>query len=277
MVILALLAGGYLAICLLVFFRQDAMIFHPSAATDRELADLAAADGFEPWRNARGERIGWRSPAGDPARALLVFHGNGGSALGGSYHPLRPPRGEHEAFQIYLLEYPGYGNRPGPPSAKLFTAAAVEAVDLLSADPARRIWLMGQSMGTGVACAAAAARPEKIAGLALVTPYDSLSGAASAHYPWLPVRLLMRHRLDSDQNLTRYHGPVAFVIAGRDDTIPPRLGQELFAGYTGPKRLWLVPEAGHNDLDELLADWPRIAAWLVSSKPKTGNRKSEIP
>jgi pimeloyl-ACP methyl ester carboxylesterase len=125
---------------------------------------------------------------------------------------------------------------------------------------------MGQSLGSGIASAAVAARPDKIAGLILLTPFDSLAAAAATHYPWFPVRPLLRHRLDSDQNLAGYRGPVAFIVAENDGTIPPKHGERLYHLYTGPKRLWLVPGAGHNDFDALLADWPRIVSWLFLSR-----------
>lgn len=72
----------------------------------------------------------------------------------------------------------------------------------------------------------------------------------------------MRHRLDSDRHLPDYGGPVAFLIAGQDDTTPAALGQRLFDAYPGPKRIWIAPAAGHNDFDALLADWPAVQSWL---------------
>lgn len=270
----------YVVLCAVVYFQQDDLLFHPTPVAEKKLAELAAADGFVPWENARGERIGWRSVVGNPSpagdrktNALLIFHGNGGFALGENYRRLRD-RVDPAAFEIYLLEYPGYGGRPGPPSTRAFVDAALAAVDQLATAPDRRIWLLGQSMGSGVACAAAAERSDRIAGLVLVTPYDSLAAGATFHYPWLPARLLLRHRLDSDRNLARYRGPVAFLVAGRDRTVPPQLGRTLHDDYAGPKRLWLAPDAGHNDLDVLLADWPLVWEWLA--KAQIENQKSKI-
>ncbi len=261
-----LLVLGYIAICAFLWWNQERMLFFPTFVASAEMDALARQEGFDPWKNAHGSQIGWKSlDGGATGDALLVCHGNGGFALGQHYALLREGATPH--FQIHLLEYPGYGARPGKPSAKSLTAAAIEAIDTLVAEnPHRRIWLMGQSLGTGVACAAAAARPEKIAGIVLVTPFDSLAAAARTHYPWLPIDWLLRHRLDSDHNLAHYHGPVAFLIAGRDATIPPRHAQHLYESYAGPKREWLAPEAGHNDLDRLLSGWADIATWLAAPR-----------
>lgn len=176
---------GYVAICALLYVRQERLIFFPSIVAAEELEAFARAEDFVPWTNARGERIGWQSPAQPGAPALLICHGNAGHALGRNYSALR----QRGAFRIFLLEYPGYGARPGPPSARALVDAAVEAIDTLVAEePGRSIYLFGQSLGSGVVSLAAARRPEVVAGVVLLTPFDSLAGAAARHYPWLPRR-----------------------------------------------------------------------------------------
>lgn len=264
MVILWLLLAGYVAICALLYFRQDGMLFFPQHAPD--LDAQATAAGFEPWLNAKGELLGWQSRDGDPQNVLLIFHGNGGYALHRNYFRYLT-RNSGDDWKTFLLEYPGYGDRPGPISEASLTAAAVEAIDELAKTPGRTIRILGQSMGSGVASAAVGLRPKQVAGLILVTPYNSLVAAASSHYPWLPVRWILRTRFDSEKNLAAFPGPVAFVVAGRDATIPPHLAQKFFDQYSGRKRLWWIAEAGHNDSDALLADWAEIVKWLDSRQP----------
>ncbi len=258
-----LLVGGYLAICLLLYFRQESLIFFPRHATVEQLDPEARAVGFKPWVNGEGDRIGWQSTTGDPADVLLICHGNGGYALHRNHFAhLTAASSDAASPQIFLLEYPGYGARPGPPSEASLTAAAIEAIDSLRHRSARHLTLLGESLGSGVASAAARARPDAVDALVLVTPFDSLVHAAHSHYPWLPVRLLIRHRFDSVANLRDYPGPVAFIVAAEDQTVPASLGEALYETYPGKKQLWLIPDAHHNDTDRLLADWPEIWAWL---------------
>ncbi|MGH8046588.1 MAG: alpha/beta fold hydrolase, partial [Chthoniobacterales bacterium] len=199
-----ILIVGYLLICAALYFNQDRLLFFPDHASAAQLESHARQIGFEPWTNAGGERIGWRSIAGDPANPLLICQGNGGLALSNDYATMR----QTTPFQFFLLEYPGYGARLGKPSAQSLTAAAVDAIDTLTAgNHLRRIWLLGQSLGSGIVSAAAAARPDKIKGLVLLTPFDSLSAAA-----------------------------------GNDTVIPPRHAKRLYDGYAGPKKFWLVPD-----------------------------------
>ena len=110
----------------------------------------------------------------------------------------------------------------------------------------RVLLVLGESLGAGVAAAAAARQREQVAGLVLITPWDRLQQVASYHYPWLPVRWLLRDRYDSAAHLGAFERPVAVVIASNDDIVPARFGQALYASLAAPKRLWTL-DAGHND------------------------------
>ncbi len=248
-----------------LYFRQDQMVFVPTLDTEGNLDRAAAAEDFELWMNARGERIGWQSRGGDASQTLLVCGGNGGHALDRAYYRSYLANQDCE-WKIFIVEYPGYGVRPGSPGEKALTAAAVEALDTLAAQPGRTIRVAGESLGSGVASALAAARPEKIAGLVLVTPFDSLVNAAASHYPWLPVRLLLRTRFDSAKNLRSYPGPVAFILGAGDTTVPTALGEKLYAGYRGRKHRWLVPGAGHDCSEFIGREWRQVAAFLQAGR-----------
>ncbi|MGC1480846.1 MAG: alpha/beta hydrolase [Chthoniobacterales bacterium] len=263
-----LLVGGYALICAALYFAQDSLVYFPRNAPAAELDGAAASVGFAPWTNGDGHRIGWQSLDGDPRHALLIFHGNGGYALHRNHFAStnHPADGTAQP-RTYLLEYPGYGARPGTPSEASLTAAATDAIDTLAAtDPAPRITVLGQSLGSGVASAAVGQRPDAVSALILVTPFNSLVAAAHDHYRWIPVPWLLRTRFDSVRNLADYPGPVAFIVAKEDQTVPAHLGQALYESYPGTKRLWLIPDAHHNDTDRLLADWPEVWTWLATSR-----------
>ena len=51
---------------------------------------------------------------------------------------------------VYILEYPGYGEREGKPSRASFDAAALEAYQLLRAQSARKpVCVAAESIGSG--------------------------------------------------------------------------------------------------------------------------------
>ena len=262
---------AYAAACVFVYFYQERLLFFPSPVTAAELATRAKKGRFVEWRDSHNRPIGWKSTEGDPAHALLVCHGNGGFALETRYKDMS----RSKFFQLCQLEYPGYGQRPGTPSAKALLFAALDAIDTLHAeDPSRRIWLVGESMGTGTVCAVAAARPGLVAGIVLLVPFDTLGHAAWTHVPWLPVSLLLRNEFNSVKNLGAYRGPVAFVLAEKDEVVPPRLGHRLYDSFAGPKRLWLIPGIGHGDRDDMLRHWPEYESWLLE---RSSNLPNKIP
>lgn len=265
-----LLGSGYFAIVAILYFSQDRMLFYPRIDTEKNLDGIAAVQGFAPWKNARGDRIGWESIAGDTTKPVLICMGNAGLALDRAYfRPYLKAQGFDS--KIYLLEYPGYGARNGPPNEKSLTDAAIEALDTLSFVPGRQILVLGESLGSGVACALAAARHDRIAGLILVTPFDSLTSAASSHYPWLPISLLLRTKFDSANNLANYRGPLVIIVGEGDRTIPARLGERLYQNAHNPKKLWLAPGAGHDCSEFLGTRWSEVDQFLRSSKAYTAS------
>jgi len=265
--LLVLAFGGYAAVCALLYIYQDDLVFFPKRDSAENLTRIATEQGFLPWKNAAGETIGWQSQEGDPANVTLVVHGNGGNALERAiYRRLSENDGLNR--KMYLLEYPGFGNRAGKPSEASLVAAASEAIEMLAKRTDCKIWLLGQSLGTGVACATAGRNPGRIAALILFTPFNSMVAVAQANYRWIPVSLLLRTRFDSEKNLRNYPGPVAVVLAADDSVIPARFGQKLFDGYGGAKRLWVVTDAEHNSMDRLFTAWPEVSRWLQT----TGHR-----
>ncbi len=120
---------------------------------------------------------------------------------------------------VVAFYYRGY-----PPSAGAPGTAALDADALLIDDALRarlhpdRLVVAGFSVGSGVAAYLAAHRP--VDGLILVTPFDSLAAVAGDHYPWVPVRLLLRYNMEPAVDLHGAAMPVAIIAGGRDTLIP---------------------------------------------------------
>jgi len=170
--------------------------------------------GSQPWLDDDGTVIGWRPIDRVQARnRMLVFHGNAGYALHRNYF-VTGLQGLGDQWEVFLFEYPGYGAREGQPSEARLKAAAVQALELLLATNSRPLFITGESLGSGIATHLAAAFPDQVAGLLLVTPFSSLTDVAAHHFPYLPVRSLLSERYDSVEALSHYGGPVAFLLAG---------------------------------------------------------------
>jgi len=142
----------------------------------------------------------------------------------------------------------------------VFFVAADEALQAL---PAKKpVYLVGESLGSGVASYLAGTYSNRIAGVLLISPFNSLVDAAQGHYPLLPVSLLLKDRFSSEKYLRNYHGKVGIVVDGRDNIVPPKLAHRLFDGYAGPKKLWEFPDGGHCEIKEQpLRFWKEVISF----------------
>ena len=106
----------------------------------------------------------------------------------------------------------------------------------------------------------AAARP--VAGVILVSPFDSLVALGRTHYPWLPVSGLLRHRFDAEADARRMQAPLLAIVADRDSIIPRERSQALYDRWAGPKSWLVVPAADHNTLSVPDAFWNGVGGFL---------------
>ncbi len=240
---LRLLAIAYVALLLLVAGCQNRMLYFPRVSAVPVLLKEAEESGVAPWRDASGALIGWRVANPNAKARLLVFHGNAGDAVLRSNY-LRTF--DAVGWETYVMEYPGYGARPGTPGRSAFYEAARAAIAQLRAADSRPIILLGESIGGGTACAMAAEQPDAIAGLVLVVPFARLVEVAQRVMPYLPVRLLLRDAYDNIASLQQYRGPVVFVVAEKDEVVSAEQGRKLAGAYAGPKLLIELPDTTHN-------------------------------
>jgi pimeloyl-ACP methyl ester carboxylesterase len=236
-----------------VFFYQRRLLYFPDKTSLDAALSRAKLAGFEPWEN-NGQLIGWKLSSKAPGshHRVLITHGNAGSAI----DRVDYARGVNQAgdWDVYLLEYPGYGPRPGKPSQNSFFAAGDEALSLLEKDGP--VFVIGESLGTGVAAYLAGAHPKAIAGLLLAAPYENLGDVAQDHMRIFPARWMLLDRFTSGTYLRNFHGRLAVLLAADDTVVPSSHGRKLFDGYRGgPKKLWIVPHAGHNDLPNEPPEW----------------------
>lgn len=255
-------AGLYLGLCLLVLLLQRRMMYFPTRGPEPEALRQAARAGLVPWRDSRGGLLGWRRPVADPARPrVLVLHGNAGEACDRApYLPVLEAAG----FEGVLLEYPGYGPRPGRRTEAALVADARAALRRLKEERPGPVFLLGESLGSGVAVQVAAREPGQVAGLILVTPFARMTEVAARHYPFLPMRLLLRDRWDSLAVIPDYTGPVVLLVAREDEVVGADQGHRLARAVPGPMRLWEVPGASHNGVPLVPGQppWSDLLAFL---------------
>jgi hypothetical protein len=200
----------------------------------------AAGSDLREWRTG-GKLIGYSSTAPTPRMVWLMLHGNAGQASDRGY--VRGSLPDTDA--LFIMEYPGYGQRNGSPSMESVNAAAVEAYALLrTLYPGVPIGVIGESLGSGPA-SYLCSLPDPPARAVLIVPFDNLVSVASEHFPFLPVRLLMRDKWDNVAALAGYEGRVDIYGARQDTIIPVHHARQLAQSL--PRATYHEMDCSHND------------------------------
>jgi len=237
---------GYFAILVFVYMMQDKILYFPDTYPLDTAAARAKGVHFSLWPGNAPDYHGFVGADGPsaPKGVILLFHGNAGTALDRFFYAKEL---SHTGYRLILFEYPGYGARAGETREASFVSAAVDAARTAIEQFGGPLYLLGESLGCGVASAVAGTGQVPVAGVVLITPWDTLPDMAQTAFWYLPARWLTKDRYDNIRNMNRHGGPVAVVVAEKDEVIPPARGLRLFERLSGRKKLWVVPGAGHND------------------------------
>jgi hypothetical protein len=263
---LAVLLGG-------LYAGQRQLIYFPRKMSPAEFAaEVRAALGERAEILAPFDAVVIEPPPATAARGTaIVFHGNASLGLDRAHlAAVFAARG----LRLVLAEYPGYGPRGGAPTERALVAdgeALYAAV--LRRYPDAPVLLVGESLGTGVAVQVAVRQAQRPpARLLLLTPFLSLAETAARVYWFLPARYLIRDRFDSAGELPRFSGPVAILVAARDEVVGAAQGRALgqLSRLRGETTYIEIPEAGHNTWSALMTD----AQWtlLLGLAPAPGSR-----
>jgi len=252
-----------LAFPVMMYLAQDSLIFHPQQLAEARRVAIAQRGAVESvfLHAPDGTRLHAWHAKGAPGSPLVIYFG--GNAEEVSWMLDAAARGAPQASWL-LVDYRGYGSSAGSPSEAALVSDALLWHERYSGTT-KNIYLFGRSLGSGVAVQLAAARP--VAGVVLVTPYDSMVELGKHHYPFLPVSWMLKHRFDSAALAPRITAPLLCIVALRDEIIPTERSRRLYDAWGGPKRWVGLEDAGHNSADDHAGYWPSIRSFLTEKSP----------
>lgn len=244
---IALAAAIYVAIVFAAYVLQRWLTYFPTreplpppaaaGLADMEAVNLVTPEGLM--------LAAWFKPPPPAGRLILFFHGNAGSIVDRAFKA----RALIDAgFGLLLVEYRGFGGNPAKPGEAGLYADGRAALSFLTGrglDP-ERIIPYGESLGSAVAVELAS--EHDFAALVLEAPFSSVTDVAAYHYPYLPVRLLLRDRFETIGKIGRVRSPILVVHGDRDRVVPVKFGRRLYDAAPEPKRFVLLQGVGHNDL-----------------------------
>ena len=245
-VVVVLLLGG--TVIGLLWALQRQLIYFPDSTPVPPAGDVISGARDLTLHTADGLELGaWFIPSTaqvDTGMAVLVAPGNGGNRAGRAGLAEELSR---RGLAVLLMDYRGYGGNPGSPSqdglAADAEAAAAALVEL--GYPLQRTVYFGESLGSAVVAALHVRHPP--AGIVLRSPFTELAEVGAHHYPWLPVRALLRDRFPEVELLAASDVPITVIYGDHDSVVPPMLSARVADHAPSLAERVVIAGADHND------------------------------
>lgn len=253
--------ASYVAICALLFAIQDRLVYFPTTSNTPlrvvvEEYELSPSDPIDVSLH------GYIVNSDTEGPVVVFFTGNAGDAR--SYVNVLAQL----ESTVVLTNYRGYGKSSGKPSEKTILSDAKAIIEWTKSHyPQRPIFLMGFSLGSGVALLSS---DGSVDGLILVSPFRSLVHVANRTVMRIfPLRLLMRNRFDSQPMLDSLPESVLVLYSTVDTLIPTKETVSLLKHV--PQATVLTDDVHHNRLlsrsenVQAIRDWLKLQNWDVSN------------
>jgi uncharacterized protein len=230
----------------LAYFFQRRLIYLPSDGPVPAADDVLPGARDVRLTTADGLELGaWFVPATGPdlGFTVLVANGNGGNR---AHRASLAEELRAEGLDVLLFDYRGYGGNPGDPTEEGLALDVRAARDyLVERTPQDRLVYFGDSLGGALVAGLAVEHPP--AGLVFRSPFTELADTAAEHYPFLPVRLLLKDRLPVVEHVRRVRVPTVVVYGSADSIVPPEQSRAVAEAAAGPVTVVEIPGADHND------------------------------
>ena len=196
---------------------------------------------------------GWFLSAQDEPRGTVFFlHGNAENISTHIYSiAWLPERG----YQVFLLDYRGYGLSEGSPDLPEVLTDVATGFRWLLSEPRvadRDLFLLGQSLGANLGAYFIGANPEaraRLSAIVLDAPFASYRELTREKLALLPVTWplqyplsrLMRDAYSPIKNIAELSPlPLLIISSETDDIVPARHSIALFEAAGEPKALWVT-------------------------------------
>ena len=122
--LLRILTALYLIAFAICAIFQRRFIYFPPVFTAEQVDQFAITEKLERWNTPSGQPIGWKrlSPIQPAQGQVLITHGNARCAFQcGHYADVIQ---QVAPLDVFMVEYPGYADRPGKPTERSLDKSA---------------------------------------------------------------------------------------------------------------------------------------------------------
>ena len=246
-----ILLAAMLAGCTQMFFKphRQRILTPETFGLAYEEVRFKTGDGFA--------LFGWFLPAqGDASGTITFLHGNAENI---STHVSAIAWLPAQGFNVFLIDYRGYGASSGSPSiagAQRDIDAAMQTLLARSDIDTNRIVVYGQSLGGALAAYNVAYSPyrEHVRALVVESAFSSYTGITREKLAatWLTWPFQWLASLTVDESFSPLPAmklispiPLLVIHGDQDAIVPVHHGQRLYDAALEPKQLWVIPGAGH--------------------------------
>jgi uncharacterized protein len=226
-----------------IYKNQEKMIFYPQYL-DRNYQYVFTQKFEELFiKSGDGEINALHFKTDSSKGVILFFHGNAGAL--NSWGEL----GEQltKGYDLFIFDYKGFGKSTGAQSEYIFHEDSKVLYEYLKQSyPENNIILYGRSLGTGFATKLASEANPKM--LILETPYYSFKSLAKHYFPYLPVSLILKWKIKTNEWIQQVKCPIAIFHGTEDEVIPYQQSVRLKKLLKSSDTLVTVKNASHNNI-----------------------------
>jgi len=179
------------------------------------------------------ELLAWyHNKDADDYKTILFLHGNAGS-LENRIHKINHFKDMNVNFLI--IAWRGFSGNKGKPTEEGLYDDARSAIAWLKKKGIKEnnIIIYGESLGTGVTIEVA--QKKNFAGIILESPFTSMVETGKDKYPFLPVRLLLKDKYESDKKIKNINSPILIMHGKVDNIVPFYMGKKIYELANEPK------------------------------------------
>ena len=260
-VVAAVVVLAALLLTLLWVFQRQ-LIYFPGWSRAGHAIEVMPGGRDVTLKTSDGLELGaWYFPAGEAGRGVTVLVANGNAGDRSLRAPLAVALAR-SGLSVLLFDYRGFSGNPGTPTEEGLSRDARAAhrflVDEAGVRPDRLLYY-GESLGAAVVTRLAADHAP--GGLVLRSPFFDLASVGRVHYPFLPVRALLKDRYPVAELMARVAVPTTVVYGTKDSVVPPEQSRAVAAAAAGETHVVAIEGADHND--RVLLDGAQLIGAIV--------------
>jgi pimeloyl-ACP methyl ester carboxylesterase len=237
----------YCVVGITLYFAQDYIILRPVKLPrdykfrfDFPFRELNIA--YTP--NININIIQFTPPDSTPKGVILYFHGNRSNV---ARYRRFVPYFTRSGYEVWMIDYPGYGKSTGVFSEKLVYEWALLMYKLArNRFSANQIIVYGKSLGTGVAAQLASVRNCRY--LVLETPYYSMPAVIGFYAPIFPTDRLITHKFPTYSYLPNVTDPIVIMHGTNDWVVRYNNSLRLKQFLKKSDKLVTIEGGTHNNL-----------------------------